>query len=257
MGAFRKLTVDEIEQLKQQNCIADNWSDITVTSDFTPDHIYHTRFSGQIKLGAFKKDFSLAGGLKKHSGLRHVTLHNCEIGDDVLIENISNYIANYRIENGSFIQIVNLLIVEGKSRFGNGTEVSVLNETGGREVPIYDKLSAHLAYIIALYRHRPVLIEKLKKMIDAYSDEHASEMGTIGEHTTIINVGMIKNVRIGSYCTINGASRLENGSINSNEHDPVIIGHNVMAEDFIISSGAHVNDGVVMMRCLFNTQGKN
>ena len=249
MGAYRGLTIVEIEQLKQQNCMADDWSTISVTQDFNPDHICHTRFSGQIKLGAFKKEFMLDGGLKKHSGLRHVTLHNCEIGDDVLIENVPNYIANYRIGNDSFIQNVNILVVDGKSKFGNGTEVSVLNETGGREVPIYDKLSAHLAYIIALYRHRPLLIEKLKKMIDTYAENHASETGTIGDHVTIINTGTIKNVRIGSYCTIDGTSRLENGSINSNEHDPVVIRHNVMAEDFIISSGAHVSDGVVMMRC--------
>ena len=247
MGAYRGLTITEIEQLKQQNCMADDWSAISVTKDFIPDHICHTRFSGQIKLGAFKKEFMLDGGLKKHSGLRHVTLHNCEIGDDVLIENVPNYIANYRIGNDSFIQNVNILVVDGKSKFGNGTEVSVLNETGGREVPIYDKLSAHLAYIIALYRHRPLLIEKLKKMIDTYAENHASETGTIGDHVTIINTGTIKNVRIGSYCTIDGTSRLENGSINSNEHDPVVIGHNVMAENFIIS--AHVSDGVVMMRC--------
>ncbi|WP_294178766.1 DUF4954 family protein [uncultured Coprobacter sp.] len=249
MGAYRGLTITEIEQLKRQNCMADDWSAISVTKDFIPDHICHTRFSGQIKLGAFKKEFTLDGGLKKHSGLRHVTLHNCEIGDDVLIENVPNYIANYRIGNDSFIQNVNILVVDGKSKFGNGTEVSVLSETGGREVPIYDKLSAHLAYIIALYRHRPLLIEKLKKMIDTYAEDHASETGTIGDHVTIINTGTIKNVRIGSYCTIDGTSRLENGTINSNENDPVVIGHNVMAEDFIISSGAHVSDGVVMMRC--------
>ncbi|WP_455498889.1 DUF4954 family protein [Coprobacter sp.] len=249
MGAFRGLTNQEIEQLKQQNCMADNWSTVSVASDFTPDHICHTRFSGQIKLGTFQKEFILDGGLKKHSGLRHVTLHNCEIGNDVLIENVPNYIANYHIGNDCFIQNVNILVVDGKSKFGNGTEVSVLSETGGREVPIYDKLSAHLAYIIALYRHRPLLIGKLKKIIDIYAEEHASETGTIGDHVTIINTGTIKNVRIGSFCTIDGTSRLENGSINSNEYDPVTIGHNVMAEDFIISSGAHVSDGVVMMRC--------
>ena len=90
MGAYRGLTITEIEQLKQQNCMADDWSAISVTKDFIPDHICHTRFSGQIKLGAFKKEFMLDGGLKKHSGLRHVTLHNCKIGDDVLIENVPN-----------------------------------------------------------------------------------------------------------------------------------------------------------------------
>ena len=38
----------------------------------------------------------------KHSGLRHVTLHNCTLGDNVLIENVQNYIANYRIGDDCF-----------------------------------------------------------------------------------------------------------------------------------------------------------
>ena len=103
----------------------------------------------------------LPGGLKKKTGLHHVTLHNCSIGNNSLIENIPNYIANYRIGSDCFIQNVNLILTEGESCFGNNTEVSVLNETGGREVPIYNRLSAQLAYIIAMYRHRPDLIARL------------------------------------------------------------------------------------------------
>jgi hypothetical protein len=65
----------------------------------------------------------------------------------------------------------------------------------------------------------------------------------------IKNADVIKNVRIGDYCSINGASRLENGSINSNEAAPVLIGANVICEDFIISSGSSVTDGTTLSRC--------
>ncbi|MCP9611633.1 DUF4954 family protein [Coprobacter tertius] len=246
---FRKLTDLEIETLKQQHCTSDDWSAIEVAEAFTPEYIFHTRFSGKIRMGVFEKEFILPGGFRKHSGLRHVSLHNCTLENNVLIENVSNYIANYNIGENSFIQNVNVIVVEGKSSFGNGTEVSVLCETGGREVPIYNKLSAHLAYIIALYRHRPVLIGKLREMIAAYAEKHTSEIGYIGKNVEIINTGTIKNVCIGDFCEINGASKLENGTINSNENDPVKIGCNVMAEDFIVSSGAHISDGVVMVRC--------
>ena len=229
--------------------MSDDWSSIDVAKGFNPEHIFHTRFSGKIRMGVFEKSFTLPGGFKKHSGLRHVSLHNCTLGNNVLIENVSNYIANYSIGNDTFIQNVNVILVDGKSSFGNGTEVSVLNETGGREVPIYNKMSAHLAYIIAMYRHRPILIEKLKKMIDDYASDVSSETGYIGENVSIINTGTIKNVCIGDCCTINGTSKLENGTINSNSADPVTIGCNVMADDFIISSGSHISDGVVMLRC--------
>ena len=139
--------------------------------------------------------------------------------------------------------------MDKKSRFGNGVEVSVLNETGGREVMIHDRLSAHQAYIMALYRHRPQLIERMKALIEAYADEHASDVGTIGSHVTIVNSGYIKNVRIGDYCEIEGAGRLKNGSINSNVADPVHIGYGVVCDDFIISSGSHIEDGTMITRC--------
>lgn len=86
-------------------------------------------------------------------------------------------------------------------------------------------------------------------MIEAYSLAQKSCYGKIGNGVHIVNTGTIRNVCIGDYCQIDGTSRLENGSINSNREAPVYIGPNVTAEDFIVSSGAHISDGVVMSRC--------
>ena len=216
---------------------------------FTPDYVHHARFSGKVCLGVFEHEFTLPGGICKHSGLSYVTLHNVTVGDNCCIENVKNYIANYEIGAYTFIENVDIILVDRKSRFGNGVEVSVLNETGGREVMIHDRLSAHQAYIMALYRHRPQLIERMKALVEAYADEHASDRGTIGSHVTIVNSGYIKNVRIGDYCEIEGAGRLKNGSINSNVDDPVHIGYGVVCDDFIISSGSHIEDGTMMTRC--------
>ena len=249
MKTFRLLTEDEILRLKSQSCLADDWNNVFVSPDFKTDYVHHTRFSGTVKLGSFDEEFSLAGGIKKHSGLRHVTLHNVTVGDCCCIENIQNYIANYEIGDHTFIENVDIILVEGLSTFGNGVEVAVLNETGGREVMINNKLSAHQAYIQALYRHRPELISRMKQITDNYSDKHASETGTIGSHVMIVNTGFIKNLRIGDYCHIEGTCRLKNGSINSNADAPVYIGPGVICEDFIISSGSHVDNGAMLSRC--------
>ena len=246
---YRKLTNEEVAVLQTQGCQSEDWNEIEVRSDFTTEHIHQVIFSGKIRLGRLDSMFTLPGGVRKHAGLHQVTLHNCEIGDDVLIENIQNYIANYQIGNNTLIQNVDRILTDEKSSFGNGVEVAVLNETGGREVKINDKLSAHVAYILALYRHRPELIAKLNGMIDFYSQKHASEIGTIGNNAFICNVGLIRNVRIGNNTSVEGACRLENGSINSNEYDPVHIGHGVIAEDFIICSGSKVEDGTMLTRC--------
>jgi hypothetical protein len=249
MELYRKLRPEEIENLRAQLCMADDWNKIEVAPSFSTEYVRDVRFSGVIKLGVFEKTFSLPGGMTKHSGLSHVTLFNVTVGDDCCIENIQNYIANYEIGADSFIENVNEIVVTEKSRFGNGVAVSVLNETGGREVLINDKLSAHLAYIAALYRHYPDLIDKINAITEHYAEKHASDVGTIGRNVTILNTGSIKNVRVGDYARIEGTCRLMNGSVNSNADAPVLIGYNVVCEDFIISSGSSVTDGTMISRC--------
>ncbi len=249
MRNYRALTSEEIKRLEAQACTATDWNEVQVAEGFTPEYIHHTRFSGKVRLGVFEGEFRLAGGVRKHAGLSYVTLHNVTIGDNCFIENVKNYIANYEIGESVFIENVDIILTDKKSRFGNGVEVSVLNETGGREVMIHDRLSAHQAYIMALYRHRPLLIERMKALIEAYAEAQASETGTIGNRVSIVNSGYIKNVRIGDCCEIEGAGRLKNGTINSNASDPVHIGYGVVCDDFIISSGAHIEDGTMITRC--------
>ena len=249
MNNYRKLNKDEIRLLQEHSCTADDWTNIEVAQDFKTDYVSHTRFSGKVKLGVFEHEFTLAGGMKKHSGLYHTTLHNVTVGNNCCIENVKNYIANYEIGDYAFIENVDIILVDGKSRFGNGVEVAVLNETGGREVMMHDRLSAHQAYIMALYRHRPALIEKMKAIVEKYAEENASTIGRIGSNVTIVDSGYIKNVKIGDHCKIEGAGRLKNGSLNSNAEAPVHIGYGVVCDDFIISSGSSVEDGTTLTRC--------
>ena len=246
---YRQLTREEISALQAQQCRAEDWMSIKVDPAFTTDHIHNVRFSGEITLGQFTESFVREGGIKMHSGIRNAVLHNVEIGDNCLIENINNYIANYTIGERTIIDNCDLIVVDGKSYFGNGVEVAVLNETGGREVIITDKLSAHTAYIMALYRHRQRMIEQLRKIAIYYSEKHASTMGSIGSDVIISNSGVIKGVRIGDCCRINGVNLLSNGSINSCKEAPVYIGHGVVCNDFVISSGAKVDSGATLSRC--------
>lgn len=257
---MRSLTSSEIAALQAQNCEAENWTDISVADKFEPTYIHDVRFSGKIKLGTFEKEFLLPGGLKVHSGIQHATIHNCMIGNDVRIYNVHNYMANYQVGDDTCIENVNAILVDGVSMFGNGVKVPVMNEGGGREIPIFDGLSAHLAYILTLYRHRPQTIANLQKMIDDYAAAQASDMGQIGKNVRILNCGSIKNVRIGDYTNIGGASILKNGSINSNADAPVKIGSGVKCNDFIISSGVEISDSTLVSQCFIGqgcTMGKH
>ena len=246
---YRSLTAQEIAQLEQQGCKATNWSEVEVAEAFDARYVRHTNFSGHNRLGVFGKEIELPGGIKIHTGIYHAMLHNCEVGNDAHLYNIHNYIANYRIGNNTCIENVNAILVDGKTTFGNGVRVPVMNEGGGREIPIFNELSASLAYILTLYRHRPKMIHQLEQMIDAYAEAQASEVGYIGDNVRILNCGSIKNVRIGDCAELIGVSRLKNGTVNSNEAAPVRLGSGVKCMDFIISSGVEIGDSTLVDKC--------
>ena len=246
---YRKLTQQEIAQLESQGCTARDWKDVEVAPEFDAQYVHNTRFSGHNKLGVFRREIELPGGLQIHSGIYNATLHNCEVGDDAHLYNIHNYIANYHIGNNTCIENVNAILVDGRTTFGNGVRVSVMNEGGGREIPIFNELSASLAYILTLYRHRPAMIHELERQIDAYAEAQASETGFIGDCVRILNCGSIKNVKIGDYAELSGVSRLKNGTINSNEAAPVRLGSGVKCTDFIIASGVEIGDSTLVEKC--------
>ena len=246
---YRPLSRAEVDQLISFGCRAEDWGTVETSDPESLKYIRNVRFSGTVRFGKFEAQFTLPGGLHKHAGIRNATLHNVTIGDNSLVENVTDYIANYDIGHDTYIENVDLIFVDGNCSFGNGVEVSVLNETGGREVKIFDRMSAQIAYVLAMYRHRPGLIARMNEQIEAYAREHSSERGTIGDHVTVRNTCIINGVRIGDGTRISGASRLKNGSINSNMVAPVTIGYGVIADDFIICSGSKVEDNTTLTRC--------
>ena len=102
--SYRFLTTEEVILLQSQNCTDTDWNDIQVAMDFDAHFVKDVRFSGRIRLGVFNSETTLPGGLKVHAGIYHATLHNCEVGDNVRLFNIHNYIANYRIGHDTCIE---------------------------------------------------------------------------------------------------------------------------------------------------------
>ena len=246
---MRNLTELEIALLQGRGCTSEDWQRVQIESADSLEYIRDVRFSGDVRLGRFEGSFTLPGGVSKHSGLRNATLHNVTVGDDSLIENVSNYIANYDIGHNTYIENVDLVLCDGSCSFGNGVEVSVLNETGGREVKIFDRMSAQVAYVLAMYRHRHGLSERLNALIDRYAAEQSSDRGSIGNNVRLRNTRYIHGVRIGDDAVVSGVNRLRNGTVISNAAAPVCIGHGVIADDFIICSGSSVEDNSTLTRC--------
>lgn len=246
---YRTLSAPEVEILKQQGCTATDWNQIFVSNSFKPENIRSVQFSGLIKIGDNSGTIEFNGGIVRNCGIYNASIHNCTIGNHVYIHHICNYIANYDIRDHVILENIELCLIDGETSFGNGIKVSTLDETGGRGVMIYDKLSAHLAYFLAWYKHRHCLIRELESKITEYTTSVKSGRGTIGEYSIIRNCRQIKNVKFGPHSQVFGPTRLENGSVNSNEFAPVKLGAGILAENFIVSSGSEISDGTILSNC--------
>lgn len=247
---YRSLEPIEINLLEKNQCSSDDWSRVKVSGDNIANYCKSVHFSGDVFIAGFGAIHSMPGGVTKKSGLYNAHIHNCSLDKNVLIENISEYIANYNIGENTIIINVDRLLVSSESSFGNGTEVSVLNETGGREVVITHNISAQTAYLMAFYRHNKALISSLQKLIQKEVDKFTSNEGSIGANVLIRGAKTIENVYIGDNAYIDGVSLLSNGSIMSNEYAPVKVANNVNAVDFILLSGSQLLDGTTISHSL-------
>jgi len=245
---YRALNKSEIGQLEQNGCQAQSWDKVNVSEGFDPRRVKNVEFAGTIKIGAFKKDAELYDGITKPAGLYNCNIQDCIIHEDVYISDVK-FLANYEIHAYAVIDNVSALMVSGESSFGNGVEIEVLNEGGGRELPIFDKLSAQIAYLIVIYRHDSDFIKKLTEIIRKYTDSRKSRTGKIGQKARILNSGALRNIWIGEAANIDGAIRLEEGTIASTSQDPVYVGSGVISKNFIMLSGSKVESGTLLANC--------
>jgi len=243
----RSLTDAEIKSLEANGSHAQDWSMVRVGADFQPESVARCTFSGTVKLGAFTAQIDMAGG-QTPSGVYDSCLCNTTVNDNALVQRVA-FLANYNVGSKARVCNCGLISVEGETAFGNGYEIEVLNEGGGRELKIFDRLNAQLTYLSVCYRHRPALIKALEKMVDEYIDTKKSSRGVIGDGATVTNCATIKNVAIGPAAEVDGALLLENGTIASKPEAPTVVGSGVVAKDFIISTGSKVDGRAIISAC--------
>ena len=244
---YRPLRSDEIKLMEAGGTRAENWADVRVAERFRPESVVRCTFSGKIRLGAFGAAVDLPGG-SAPSGVYESHLANATVADNALVQRVA-FLSNYDVGPGACVFNCGTVSLEGESAFGNGCEIDVLNEAGGRELKIFDRLSAQLAYLTVCYRHRPKLIDALEKIVDEYIASRKLARGTISGGACVLNCTRIKNVSIGPAAVVNGALRLENGTIASKPEAPTTVGAGVVAEDFIISTGAVVDGRAIISAC--------
>ncbi len=177
---YRALTADEVRQLVAQGCTVegDEWRRVQVAEGFAATRVRDAYFGGQVTIG--RLDPPAEHSASRGAAIERARIVDCSIGDQVRIVNVGVELANYDIDDGASIEDVGTMNVSEGAQFGNGVEVEVLNEGGGREVVLFDQLSSQFAHMLCLHRYRPQLIENLQQIAGAAAEAAHSRRGRIG-----------------------------------------------------------------------------
>jgi len=248
MTEKRALKPEEIELLTSRGCRAQDWGQIRVSDGFDPDRVLRTAFLGEVEIGDLSGTVRTPDGIEKECGLYDAVLVDSSVGNGCRVARVGGHIANYDIEDGACLEDIGVMSTSPGASFGNGVEVEVLNEGGGRVVPLFDELSVQFAYLVCLHRWRPAMVEKLRGMALDRAELARSDRGRVGRGACVISVREAVDVRIGPYAHVHGASSLRNGTILSSEEAVTEVGAGVTARDFIIAEGAAVTDGAVITK---------
>lgn len=246
---MRLLKDEEIKILQSQNCTAEDWSRIKVAEDFCPCHISGVEFYGNITLGHFQKQICVSDGFMKHSGIRNATLRNCKIGNDSLIENIGGWINNYIIGNECLVSNVSRIETTDKATFGEGRVISVLNEVGNGNIMLFDGLTSQLASLMVKYEKDQQFTSVLRQMITEEVKGKIRDCGYIGDRVRILNTTEIIDTIVTDDCIIDGATRLENCTLQSIPEASVFIGAGVICENSIVFDGSSILDNSKLENC--------
>ena len=228
------LNQSQISALIQQGCNSSDWSNVILAEQCEPDRFRNVTFIGNVSVGNNNGTIQ-SDGIDLPCGIYNATLANCTVGNGVRISNIGSVVSNCTINDNVLIENVASLVGETNASCGNGVELDVVNEGGGRGTLLINQMTSQTAYLQALVRHNMAFTKNLSALIERKAKDNC--LGTsIGENARIVHCGAIKNVNIGPFATIHGSQNLENGTILSCPEHPTEVGEAVFAKSFI--SGA-------------------
>lgn len=218
----------DIDLLEKQGCVSDDWSLVSIKEGTDLSRIRNVYFNGTVSIGDNPEIINVPGGIS-----------NIRIGDNVKIVNVAS------IKNNP------------NATCGVGIEIAVLDETGTRPVKIYPGISAQIATMAA---RLPQYAEgKLFPLITRHILD-LPDMLEIGNDTEILNCGALTDIRIWPGVKIDGAVRLNNGSIvNTTDKDrsitfvgPGVDAENFIIEDAIVTGGSILRNTYVGQGCIID-----
>lgn len=259
---YRYLTSDEILILKNRGNTADNWNNIRVTENFSPNRVKNNKFYGLIRIGDIDDIYLDFHDLHQPAGIYDSTIVSCDIGSNVAISNVK-YLSHYIIHDTVILININEMITTGYAKFGNGIvkdgedesvriELEVCNENGKRSILPFDGMLPADAYLWSKYRNDTELMASLKEMTQSHFNSMRGFYGEVGDNSVIKNCRILKDVKIGSHAYIKGCNKLKNLTVNSNCDSSTQLGEGIELVNGIVGFGCRIFYGVKAIRFILS-----
>jgi hypothetical protein len=233
---YRNLTAKEIKILEKNGNYSSDWKKVKVSENFQPDCIKNSYFLGEILLGSFS---GYDNYFQHPTGIYNSTLKDCEIGDNVLIKNVS-FLSNYVVRKSSVLINLGNVITHQNANFGIGHPLVLAIETGGREVKTFPEIDVKLATLIATKRE---LVPDYENFIEKYLDKIEKNKGIIDEYAILVNTPTIEDSYIGVASKIESALGVINSTILSNQGEETEISYGGFVKNSIIQWGCEITTG--------------
>lgn len=263
---YRKLTTAEISILEKNDNSSDNWNKVLVADAFDARLVKRCSFFGLVRIGKLEPWFHEFNNLRMPVGLYNSTIISCDIGDNVVIDNV-NFMSHYIIGNDVMLVNISELAATDHSKFGNGVLkdgepesvriwMEICNENGGRSILPFNGMQAGDAWLWSKYRDDEKLLQRFREFTDKQFDTKRGYYGKIGDRTVIKNCSIIKDVWIGSDAYLKGANKIKNVTINSSPEAKSQIGEGCELVNGIIGFGCRVFYGVKAVRFMMGSNSQ-
>jgi len=236
----RALKPDEIKQLEAQGNGAADWSTVLVAQNFKPSKVVGCWFSGPVKLGTFGEPAYVEKGVQFGSGVYRSDLSNVTIGDHALISGVAA-LAHCVVGPGAVVLNCGFVGASGETTFGNGVELPIAIETGGRETHTYAEITVEVAAAVAGQRKDKAALEAYKKAIDAYCAKAKSNVAVIESGAQVKHAPKVLNTYVGKGAVIDSATWVENATLLSLPDEPAKVLAGAYVKNTIIQWGSDVN----------------
>ena len=263
---YRRLNDEEIKILERNANSSDDWNKVLVSDEFNPQLVKSCTFYGLVRIGKLEPYFVEFNNIRLPVGLYNSTIISCDIGDNVVINNV-NFMSHYITGNEVILVNINELATTDHSKFGNGVLkkgekesvriwMEICNENAGRSILPYNGMLAGDAWLWSKYRDDEILMQKLKEFTDNKFDTQRGYYGKIGDRTVIKNCKIIKDTWIGSDAYLKGANKIKNITINSSPDAKSQIGEGCELVNGIIGFGCRIFYGVKAVRFMMGSNSQ-